>query len=58
VAERKISPAVIRWACVYRSNSAIKRGDHIGMRAPGIIVPVRDRADRLPFERVAGILDW
>jgi len=49
---------VIRWACVERSNSAIKRGDHIGMRAPRIVVPVPDRADRLPFERVAGILDW
>jgi hypothetical protein len=41
-----------------RGDSAIKRGDHIGMLAPGIIVPVRDRSDRLPFERVAGVLDW
>ena len=40
-----------------RSDSAVKRGDHLGVRVPGIIVPVRDRAAGLPFKCIGGILE-
>lgn len=37
-------------------DGGIERGDHIGVRAPRIILPVLDRPGRLPFQGDAGIM--
>jgi hypothetical protein len=37
-------------------DGGIERGDHIGMRALRIIVPVLDRPDSLPFQGGAGVM--
>src|ERR1700726_2419312 len=51
------SLVLIQRSLLQRSDSAVKRGDRLGMRAPGIIVPVRHWAARLPFKCIGGILE-
>src|SRR5262245_44411054 len=39
-----------------RNDGGVERGNHLCMRAAAVIVPIRNRADRLPFEGAARLV--